>query len=154
MHRFICFSLIVILAGCASSSGTKVQQGPLPTKPGEVLELEIFQEFASDTCNVNLPMEIIIRKERELRELFVKMGELPTLGTEPIDFNKQMVIGVFMGPREVGASIYIDSIFIKDGRLIVLMKHTSGAPGDAITSPYHIVVVPRYDHIPVEFRTM
>jgi hypothetical protein len=71
-----------------------------------------------------------------------------------VDFQKHMVIGVFMGSRPTGGySVHISRI-VKNDKLIVSVRETAPDPGDpvttALTAPYHVVVVPRSDK-PVEF---
>jgi hypothetical protein len=147
------FIILMLITSCMPATQSHYK-AKMPTMPGEVVELEIQQEFAGTKCNITTSMEIIVRKDRDLKDLFVKMGELPTLGTEPIQWDRQMIIAVFMGEREEGSEIYIDSVFLKDGKLIILVQRVGGPPTAAKVQPYHMVVVPRYDNLPVEFRNL
>jgi hypothetical protein len=79
----------------------------------------------------------------------VPLPELPE-----VDFQKHMVIGVFMGSRPTGGySVQICRI-VKNDKMIVSVRETAPDPGDpvtmALTAPYHVVVVPPSDK-PVEF---
>jgi hypothetical protein len=67
----------------------------------------------------------------------------------PVDFNREMVIGVFMGSRPTGGySIQIVSVAERDGKLVVGYRETRPKPGamtvQILTFPYHLVAVPKY----------
>jgi PrcB C-terminal len=62
----------------------------------------------------------------------------------PVDFDKEMVLGVFMGSRPTaGYTVAITSVADRDGTLVVTFRETSPRPGtmtaQVLTSPYHIV---------------
>jgi hypothetical protein len=74
-----------------------------------------------------------------------------------VDFDRQMVIGVFLGKKENGCyATSISSVSLSGNKLSVLHSDTVPGPGVlctlAITSPAHLVVVDRTD-LPVEFAT-
>ncbi len=63
-----------------------------------------------------------------------------------VDFDKEMVLGVFMGNRPTGGySVTIGSVAERDGSLVVTYSETSPRPGamtaQVLTFPYHIVAV-------------
>jgi len=65
-----------------------------------------------------------------------------------VDFNKDIVVAVFMGTRPSAAfSIEIVGTRVDGTTLIVTYKETRPAPGGVaaqiLTSPYHIVAVPK-----------
>lgn len=66
----------------------------------------------------------------------------------PIDFAKEMVVGVFLGSRTTaGYSVTIDEVSHEGGKLIVKYRERSPGRGtvtaQVITAPYHLVAVPR-----------
>jgi hypothetical protein len=74
----------------------------------------------------------------------------------PVDFKKQMVLAVYMGPQNSGGhSIQILSVGEYDDRVEVTVKKRSPGTGcvvtQAITSPYQIVAVSKVDK-PVNFE--
>jgi hypothetical protein len=63
-----------------------------------------------------------------------------------VDFDKEMVLGVFMGNRPTGGySVAITSVVERDGSLVVTYSETSPRPGamtaQVLTFPYHLVAV-------------
>ena len=78
----------------------------------------------------------------------------PKPETPAIDFTEHMVIAVFMGRRSTGGySTRITNIEDKDKRVVRVRESQPPADGmttQALTSPYHVVVVPKTDKA-VEF---
>ena len=67
-----------------------------------------------------------------------------------VDFAKEMVVGVFMGTRSsAGFSVEIVGTRVADGALTVQYRETVPQKGtmaaQILTSPYHLVSVPRVD---------
>ncbi|HEX7140204.1 MAG TPA: protease complex subunit PrcB family protein [Vicinamibacterales bacterium] len=65
-----------------------------------------------------------------------------------VDFDKEMVVGVFMGSRQTGGySVTITSVAERDGSLVVTYSESSPRPGamtaQVLTFPYHLVAVPK-----------
>jgi len=65
-----------------------------------------------------------------------------------VDFDKEMVLGVFMGSRPTGGySVKITGVTERDGSLVVTYSQTSPRPGamtaQVLTFPYHLVAVPK-----------
>ena len=67
-----------------------------------------------------------------------------------VDFTKEMVVGVFMGSRPTaGFGVEITGTRQESGALIVEYRETKPGAGQVtaqiLTSPYHLVSVPRVD---------
>ena len=67
-----------------------------------------------------------------------------------VDFTKEMVVGVFMGSRpSAGFNVEIVGTRLEGGTLFVQYRETKPAAGmmtaQILTSPYHLVSVPRVD---------
>jgi hypothetical protein len=68
----------------------------------------------------------------------------------PVDFGREMVVAVFMGSRPTaGFNVEVVSAQVEEGVLVVRIRETR-PPGDrvlaqVITSPYHLVAVPRHN---------
>ena len=74
-----------------------------------------------------------------------------------VDFTKEIVIGVFMGTRPTaGFATEIVGIRQDGDALVVLYKETRPAPdtltAQVLTSPFHIVAVPRGSTTSVKFE--
>jgi len=66
----------------------------------------------------------------------------------PVDFSKEMVVGVFMGSRPTaGFNVSIVSSFEKDGNVLVRYQETMPKAGamtaQVLTFPYHLVAIPK-----------
>jgi hypothetical protein len=66
-----------------------------------------------------------------------------------VDFTREMVLGVFAGSRPTaGFGVEIVGTAEKNGTLVVQYRETRPSPdaltAQVITSPYHIVAVPRH----------
>ena len=101
------------------------------------------------------PKNVVVRDAAAFALLWSEHG-----GAQPVpnvDFNRQMVIGVFMGSRPNGCySTAIDSIVRANGKLAVARSDSEPGPADmctmAFVNPAHIVTVERSDD-PVEFTS-
>src|SRR5262245_19522185 len=65
-----------------------------------------------------------------------------------VDFDKEMVVGVFMGSRPTsGYSVAITDVTERDGSTVVTYTESSPRPGtmsaQVLTFPYHLVAVPK-----------
>ena len=65
-----------------------------------------------------------------------------------IDFDKEMVVGVFMGSRPTaGYSVAITAVAERDGALVVTYTESTPRPGtmaaQVLTFPYHLAAVPK-----------
>ena len=74
-----------------------------------------------------------------------------------VDFNRDVVVAVFMGTRPTaGFSVEIVGVRQEGQALIVSYKETRPAPdtltAQVLTSPYHIVAVPRGSTTDVRFE--
>ena len=76
----------------------------------------------------------------------------------PVDFGREMVVAVFMGSRPTaGFNVEVVSAQVEGGVLVVGIRETR-PPSDrvlaqVITSPYHLVAVPRHNG-DVRFETL
>lgn len=73
-----------------------------------------------------------------------------------VDFTKEVVVGVFLGTRPTGGfSIEIVRVRQEGAALVVEYKETRPAPdsvaAQVLTSPYHIVAVPKGTTTDVKF---
>ena len=74
-----------------------------------------------------------------------------------VDFTKDVVVAVFMGTRPTGGfAVEITGIRQEGASLVVLYKETRPAPdgvaAQVLTSPFHIVAVPREAATAVKFE--
>jgi hypothetical protein len=100
------------------------------------------------TSGIHLAKQVVVRSAEEWQELWRAHG---ASGQDPaIDFSREMVVGVFGGERPTsGYGVEIVRTLEAIGTLIVDYVETRPA-ADAITaqivtSPYHLVAVPKHD---------
>jgi protease stability complex PrcB-like protein len=101
-----------------------------------------------DQSNIESPLQIVVRSEAEWADLWRRHAggrERP-----PVDFAREMVVGVFMGSRpNAGFSTTIVSSLAVKGVLVVRYRETVPAR-DAVTAqiltfPYHLVAIAKTD---------
>jgi protease stability complex PrcB-like protein len=92
--------------------------------------------------NIDAPSKVVVRSTAEWAKLWKTHNfDKP----EPrVDFDKEMVVGVFMGSRPTGGyTVEIVSLADKDGTLVVSYRETSPRPGtmaaQVLTFPYHLI---------------
>jgi protease stability complex PrcB-like protein len=99
-----------------------------------------------DQSNVDSEKQVVVRTAAEWKTVWQQHS--PDRPLPALDFRKEMAVGVFLGSRNTaGYSVDIISVQPDHGALVVRYRQRSPA-GDAIvaqviTSPYHIVAVPR-----------
>ena len=96
--------------------------------------------------NVDEGRKVTVRTEAEWTRLWQQHN--PDRTRPAVDFSKQMVVGVFMGSRSTaGFAIEIVSAAAVNGGLTVRYRETVPRRGaitaQVITSPYHLVAVPK-----------
>ena len=74
-----------------------------------------------------------------------------------VDFTREVVVAVFMGTRPTaGFTIEITRVRVEGPALVVTYKETRPAPdgvtAQVLTSPFHIVAVPRGTTTDVKFE--
>jgi PrcB C-terminal len=108
---------------------------------------------------VREPLQIVIRSQAEWDALWKRHVSIETNPPPPptIDFNKQIVIGVFLGEKPTGGyDVEITRAEQSDGALVLHYREKSPLPGSiaiqALTQPFHIIQVVRDDNLKPTFR--
>ena len=88
----------------------------------------------------------VVKDEAAWNTLWVKVidGRLPIVGPADVDFQKDMLIGVFMGEQSSGGyEIKVSEILERKNTLDVYVAEKQPGPGEgtttALSQPYHIV---------------
>ena len=89
---------------------------------------------------------VVVRSDEEWAKLW--RAHAPEKPRPPVDFSRDMVVGVFLGSRSTaGYNISIVSTFAKDGHVLVRYQESMPRPGtmtaQILTFPYHLVAVPK-----------
>lgn len=131
-------------------SGHQIEPLIVPAKAGSAVS---FQSLDQTTRSGVLEAQAVtIRDADTFLALWTAHSKAPL---PLIDFNRNMVVGVFMGLQPNGCySTNIDSVARASDKLKV--QHTDAVPGPkvlctlAMTSPAHLIVVERSE-LPIEF---
>lgn len=127
---------------------------PAPHDQGN--DVAILREFQGDQCGFPEAGQRVITSVRDFYFFWQKLNSylLPSPEMPAIDFETQVVIGVFQGEqRSGGFDINIQVVKDTGIRRYVLYQEkapSSGLVTMALTQPYHLVVVPKTD-LPVVF---
>jgi hypothetical protein len=108
-----------------------------------------------DQSNIDEARQVLVRTEAEWTKLWQQHN--PDRPKPSIDFNRDMVVGVFMGSRpNAGFSTAIISATTGNGVLIVKYSETMPTPGfvsaQVLTFPYHLVAIPKATVTSVKFE--
>jgi hypothetical protein len=108
-----------------------------------------------DQSNVDEKRQVLVRNDAEWTRLWQQHAA--GRPRPPIDFSKEMVVGVFMGSRpNAGFSTAIVSATTGNGVLIVRYSETVPKPGSVaaqiLTFPFHLVAIPRAEVTDVKFE--
>lgn len=121
-------------------------------------EIKIRQQWKGLYCGYREPTRLVIKTEDQWREVWEKLRflRLPRPELPKIDFEKEMVVAVFMGECTSGGySIEIINIIRTEEEIVVVVEEKEPLPESlrtmALTQPYHVVVVKR-SPLPVRFR--
>jgi hypothetical protein len=108
-----------------------------------------------DQSNIESPAQVLARTEVEWIDLWRRHAG--DRDRPPVDYSREMVVAVFMGTRpNAGYSTTIISSMEVKGVLVVRYTETI-PPRDAvtaqiITSPYHVVAIPKATVADVRFE--
>lgn len=135
----------VLFMGRLSKPEGKGEQDTVKTRV-----LPTIREFRGSQALLDAPAaNLVARNQRQWEQIWRYSAgtQVPQPEMPEIDFDVHMVIAVFMGQRSSGGyAVTIDSVTEKEDHVEV--RYTTRSPGHgdmvttALTSPFHIVVVP------------
>ncbi len=130
------------------------------SKEKEVVKkaIGVEKEWKGYHCGYTEAARLVIKTEDRWKEVWGKVHllRLPQQELPKIDFQKEMVIAVFMGERKSGGyEIEIRKIIKTEKEIAVEVEEEEPSPESlqsmAITQPYHIVVV-KSSPLPLRFQ--
>lgn len=114
------------------------------------LGVKVIKQWHGVNSGVTKPARTVVKDRKAWSKLWRRVHARRRPLPEPpqIDFETQMVLAVFLGIKRTGGyDVRIVRVVESGRRLEVFVKSSSPAPGDivtqALTAPYHIVVVPK-----------
>ena len=121
----------------------------VPTEAAEKPGPAVLQQWKGANSAQNAPQRVVVKDQKSWEKTWsgIKGSIQPKPEVPKIDFDKNMVIAVFMGRKNTGGyAVEIAKIEEKE-KLVVTVKETSPRPDAmvtmALTAPYHVVVVPK-----------
>jgi hypothetical protein len=103
------------------------------------------------SSGIREPTRIVVRASREWLLVWARhAGSIGAVQAPPVDFSREMVVGVFMGERETGGyQVEIIGVERTASVLRVLYVTREPEPGailtQALTQPFHLVRLARDD---------
>ncbi len=129
------------------------------TKTKLTVDISFQTVVKGSRSGVREPLQIVIRSQAEWDALWKRHVSIETNPPPPpaIDFNKQIVIGVFLGEKPTGGyDVEIIRAEQSDGELVLHYREKSPLPGtiaiQSLTQPFHIIQVVRDDSLRPTFR--
>jgi hypothetical protein len=111
------------------------------------------------SSGVRESLQIVARNQAEWDALWKRhvSTEINPAPTPAINFDKEIVIGVFLGEKPTGGyDVEIIRVEQSDGEMVIHYREKSPLPGgivtQALTQPFHIIQVVRNDTLKPAFR--
>jgi hypothetical protein len=108
---------------------------------------------------VREPLQVVIRNQDEWNAFWKRHSSTATNPPPApiIDFNREMVVGIFLGEKPTGGyEVEIVRAERSDSSLYLFYREKSPAAGamvtQALTQPFHLVRVAKYDKPQIIFR--
>lgn len=105
-----------------------------------------FTSVAQGTrSQIQEPRQVVVRTAADWQTLWTAHD---SAAAPDVDFSRAIVVGVFLGTRPTaGFSVRITAVIAKDGSAVVEYVEGRPRPGgmtaQVLTSPFHLVTVPR-----------
>jgi len=149
-----CAGLVAVVLSC-SGGVARSSSAPAPEEIARVPFATVDKGVRSGLSERKL---VIVVTAKEWKDLWLahKSGVSSGPQAPQVDFQEEMVVGVFSGEKRTGGyGIEIKRVELEAGKqVLVLWAETSPAPGsmvmEALTQPYHIVRLKRLN-LPVAF---
>jgi hypothetical protein len=152
--------LLLVLATCTATTALAETQAEPDAGPAPESDIRaiIQQRWTGHYGGMTEAGERAIRDADEWQQVWKKVysNRSPVPKVPKVDFDKQMVLAVFLGGKNGGGyAISIESVRVTDDGLQVAVNRTSPSPDEktatALTQPFDMVVVVKTDR-PVKFE--
>jgi hypothetical protein len=148
--------LIALGMGWTACAPARQEQAAPPVAPAAELHLHTLAR--GDQSGLDGQRTFVARSTEAWRELWKEHASpsLPPPQVPEVDFSRNMVAGIVLGPRpSAGYSVEIERVE-RTGERLVLHAQTTEPPPDTMqatvmTNPFHFVALSRHDGS-VEFR--
>jgi PrcB C-terminal len=121
--------------------------------------LSIVTVEKGDRSSIRGPLQTIIRNQVEWQAFWKRHSSTDTnpAFTPSVDFDREIVVGIFLGEKSTGGyEVEIVRAERRDSSLYFYYREKSPPPGamvtQALTQPFHLVKVAKYENLQVIFR--
>jgi hypothetical protein len=166
LRSFVIWTLFVLFLNVSPSQAHEVTKPrPLSQLAAEQTNTKLTVDISFQTVakgsrsGVREPLQMVIRSQAEWDTLWKRHVSIETnLPPAPaIDFNKEIVIAVFLGEKPTGGyDVEIIRAEQRDGALVIHYREKSppsaGIVIQSLTQPFHIIQVIRDDNFTATFR--
>lgn len=136
-------SCIFILSSCGVGQKTSSNQLLQETIAFKTLHEDFFGGYTDSKF-------IVITDKKSLTQVYnlINKGKFPEIKTPEINFDKEMVVALFLGEKNSGGyAISVEKIFNTSNKTYVVYKETSPKPGEMVTTvmtqPFTIAKIPK-----------
>jgi PrcB C-terminal len=152
------FSFVIHISACTLQDGPPLEMDQEKTKQGKS-QLSIATVEKGDRSGIRGPLQTVIRNQDEWKALWKRHSSTDTSPSPApsIDFDREMIVGIFLGEKSTGGyEVEIVRAEQRDSSLYFYYREKSPAAGamvtQALTQPFHLVRVAKYDNLQVIFR--
>jgi PrcB C-terminal len=142
MIRFLA-SFMVLFLSCSVGHNKASKQLMQETIPFQILLQDTYGGYTDSKF-------MVIEEDESLTEVFnlLNKSRSPKLIISVINFEKEMVIALFLGEKNSGGyAITVEQVLNKNNKVSIFYKETSPKLGDMVTSvmtqPYSIIKIPK-----------
>lgn len=139
-----------VLVSLSDTKGTSILAATHNSAGTDMISLSFETTAQGEFSSITRSREVVVKNRDDFNTLFQEMGK----GFTPpqVDFNTQMVIGIFLGNRPTsGYSVKITNVSMDlDGKIITVQAVENVPPPgtmvvQVITNPYHLISIPKRD---------
>ena len=155
--------MVLHISACNVPSGPQMASSPLAVDQERASKVETSLSIATvvrgHRSGIRDSLQTVIRNQDEWKALWKRHSSTDTnpSPTPIIDFNCEMVVGIFLGEKNTGGyEIEIVRAERRNSSLYFYYREKSPPPSamvtQALTQPFHLVRVAKYDNPQVIFR--
>jgi hypothetical protein len=157
------FGLVLPIWAWNVLAGTQRPYSPLATDQKKISKAETPLSIATvekgDRSGIRGPVQTVIRNQDDWKAFWKRHSSTdanPTLAPI-VDFDREMIVGIFLGEKGTGGyEVEIVRAERRDSSLYFYYREESPHPGaivtQALTQPFHLVRVGKYDNTQIIFR--
>ena len=155
---FFILSILLLVFSLSCKCKKKTSDNTTNLTKKEVKETSIPYKilFNNDHSNIKDEKNMVIKNVSDLKAIYASINSTrrPGLPLPKVDFNKEEVLGIFLGEKSsAGYQIQIDSIHNNGKEIVVNYKINTpkGMVSMVITQPTLLILIPK-TNLPIKFK--